>query len=48
VWRLPIAEAEFNSLFEIQEGSLVKSSGKSSTGYFSHEVDAEEKPSLAG
>ncbi|MFI1164453.1 phytanoyl-CoA dioxygenase family protein [Streptomyces sp. NPDC020801] len=48
VWRLPIAEAEFNSLYEIQEGSHVRSSGKSSTGYFSHEVGTEAKPGPAG
>jgi phytanoyl-CoA hydroxylase len=36
-WRLPIAEAEFNSLFEIQEGAHLGSTGKASTGYFSHE-----------
>lgn len=36
-WRLPIAEAEFNSLYEIQEGSHVGRSGKAGTGYFSHE-----------
>ncbi|GAA0927031.1 phytanoyl-CoA dioxygenase family protein [Virgisporangium aurantiacum] len=38
-WRLPIAEAEFNSLYEVQEGAHLRSGGhKSSTGYFSHEV----------
>jgi phytanoyl-CoA hydroxylase len=37
-WRLPIAAAEFNSLYEIQEGAHLKNAGKkSSTGYFSHE-----------
>ncbi|MBO0655679.1 phytanoyl-CoA dioxygenase family protein [Streptomyces triculaminicus] len=36
-WRLPIAAAEFNSLYEIQEGSHVKGGRKSSTGYFAHE-----------
>ncbi|MEX2982463.1 hypothetical protein [Streptomyces sp. C36] len=35
-WRLPIAAAEFDSLYEIQEGSHVKGGRKSSTGYFAH------------
>ncbi|WP_194915860.1 phytanoyl-CoA dioxygenase family protein [Catenulispora rubra] len=37
VWRLPIAEAEFNSLYEIQEGAHLTRSAKTRTGYFSHE-----------
>lgn len=37
VWNLPIAAAEFNSLFQIQEGAHLDGS-KTSTGYFSHEV----------
>lgn len=50
VWRLPIAQAEFNSLYEIQEGSHLKSGSKKSTGYFSHEATtgSQEEPSLAG
>ena len=39
-WRLPIAEAEFNSLYQIQEGSHVSDGTKTSTGYFSHETAA--------
>ncbi|MGP3925978.1 phytanoyl-CoA dioxygenase family protein [Streptomyces sp. 8N616] len=39
VWRLPLAAAEFNSLYEIQEGSHLDAD-KTSTGYFSHEVKA--------
>ncbi|MEV4611541.1 phytanoyl-CoA dioxygenase family protein [Kitasatospora sp. NPDC049258] len=42
VWRLPIAQAEFNSLYQIQEGSHVADGAKSSTGYFSHEAGAED------
>lgn len=38
-WRLPLAAAEFNSLFEIQEGAHLKGGRKTSTGYFSHETD---------
>jgi phytanoyl-CoA hydroxylase len=38
VWRLPIAEAEFNSLYQVQEGSHVSDGSKSSTGYFAHEA----------
>ncbi|WP_327370954.1 phytanoyl-CoA dioxygenase family protein [Streptomyces sp. NBC_01217] len=38
-WRLPIAAAEFNSLYQVQEGSHVGDGTKSSTGYFSHEAD---------
>lgn len=41
VWRLPIAEAEFNSLYQIQEGSHVSDGTKSSTGYFAHESAAK-------
>ncbi|MBV1849574.1 phytanoyl-CoA dioxygenase family protein [Catellatospora tritici] len=42
-WRLPIAAAEFNSLYQIQEGSHLTASGrKSTTGYFSHEVPATD------
>ncbi|MEU6347356.1 phytanoyl-CoA dioxygenase family protein [Streptomyces sp. NPDC046977] len=37
VWQLPIAAAEFNSLYQIQEGSHVSDGTKSPTGYFSHE-----------
>ncbi|MFL4952092.1 phytanoyl-CoA dioxygenase family protein [Streptomyces sp. MMS24-I31] len=37
LWQLPIAAAEFNSLYQIQEGSHVSDGTKSSTGYFSHE-----------
>ncbi|MFE7527946.1 phytanoyl-CoA dioxygenase family protein [Kitasatospora sp. NPDC057542] len=39
-WRLPIAAAEFNSLFEIQEGAHLRADRKVATGYFSHEVDS--------
>lgn len=37
LWQLPIAAAEFNSLYQVQEGSHVSDGMKSSTGYFSHE-----------
>ncbi|MFE1172486.1 phytanoyl-CoA dioxygenase family protein [Streptomyces sp. NPDC058773] len=37
-WPLPIAAAEFNSLYQIQEGAHLKDGGKASTGYFAHEV----------
>lgn len=37
-WRLPIAAAEFNSLYEVQEGSHLEGGRKSSTGYFAHEA----------
>lgn len=40
VWRLPLAEAEFNSLYQVQEGSHVGDGSKSSTGYFAHETPA--------
>ncbi|MEU7134960.1 phytanoyl-CoA dioxygenase family protein [Streptomyces sp. NPDC046261] len=40
-WRLPLAAAEFNSLFEIQEGAHLRSGHKAATGYFSHEVDSD-------
>jgi Phytanoyl-CoA dioxygenase (PhyH) len=39
-WRLPIAEAEFNSLYEVQEGAHLKAGRRTSTGYFAHEVPA--------
>ncbi|MFC9224045.1 phytanoyl-CoA dioxygenase family protein [Streptomyces hygroscopicus] len=42
LWQLPIAEAEFNSLYQVQEGSHVGDGTKSSTGYFSHEGDAND------
>jgi phytanoyl-CoA hydroxylase len=42
VWRLPLAEAEFNSLYQIQEGSHVGDGAKSATGYFAHEAGAED------
>lgn len=36
-WRLPLAEAEFNSLYEIQEGAHTEKYNKNKkTGYFSH------------
>jgi ectoine hydroxylase-related dioxygenase (phytanoyl-CoA dioxygenase family) len=38
LWRLPIAAAEFNSLYQVQEGSHVGDGTKSGTGYFSHEA----------
>ncbi|MFD8734256.1 phytanoyl-CoA dioxygenase family protein [Streptomyces sp. NPDC059618] len=41
-WRLPIAEAEFNSLYQVQEGSHVSDGTKLSTGYFSHEYDTKD------
>lgn len=41
-WRLPLAAAEFNSLFEIQEGAHLGSGRKATTGYFSHEVESDE------
>ncbi len=50
VWRLPIAAAEFNSLFQIQEKGHLDGN-KTSTGYFSHEVPAaadEQQPGAAG
>ncbi|MEU3605965.1 phytanoyl-CoA dioxygenase family protein [Streptomyces sp. NPDC035033] len=37
-WRLPLAAAEFNSLFEIQDGAHLKAGGKTSSGYFAHET----------
>ncbi|MFJ4960905.1 Phytanoyl-CoA dioxygenase (PhyH) [Streptomyces sp. ADI96-02] len=40
VWQLPLAAAEFNSLYQIQEGSHLDAK-KSSTGYFSHETKAD-------
>lgn len=40
-WQLPLAEAEFNSLYQVQEGSHLSDGTKSSTGYFSHETGAE-------
>jgi hypothetical protein len=40
-WRLPLAAAEFNSLYEIQEGSHLRKGSKTSTGYFSHEGAAD-------
>ncbi|MEW9513672.1 phytanoyl-CoA dioxygenase family protein [Streptomyces bacillaris] len=40
VWRLPIAAAEFNSLFEIQDGAHLTTGGKTSSGYFAHEKTA--------
>lgn len=43
VWRLPIAAAEFNSLFEIQEGAHLKADRKATTGYFSHEAPADDE-----
>jgi len=46
-WRLPIAAAEFNSLYQIQEGSHVSNGAKSATGYFSHEADAETAASAS-
>ncbi|GAA1982332.1 phytanoyl-CoA dioxygenase family protein [Catenulispora subtropica] len=46
-WRLPLAAAEFNSLFEIQEGAHLASSGrKAATGYFAGEA-AEDPSALA-
>jgi ectoine hydroxylase-related dioxygenase (phytanoyl-CoA dioxygenase family) len=42
MWRLPIAQAEFNSLYQVQEGSHVGSGTKLSTGYFSHESGSRE------
>ncbi|GHJ40810.1 phytanoyl-CoA dioxygenase family protein [Streptomyces sp. TS71-3] len=42
LWRLPIAAAEFNSLYQVQEGSHVSDGTKSSTGYFSHEAGTED------
>jgi ectoine hydroxylase-related dioxygenase (phytanoyl-CoA dioxygenase family) len=44
LWRLPIAEAEFNSLYQVQEGSHVSDGTKSSTGYFSREAAAKNAP----
>lgn len=41
-WRLPIAAAEFNSLYQVQEGSHVSDGTKLSTGYFSHEYDTKD------
>ena len=41
-WQLPIAAAEFNSLYQVQEGSHVTDGTKASTGYFSHEVGAKD------
>lgn len=41
-WRLPIAAAEFNSLYQVQEGSHVSDGTKSSTGYFAHEASRKE------
>ncbi|MFD4785663.1 phytanoyl-CoA dioxygenase family protein [Streptomyces sp. NPDC058459] len=41
-WRLPVAEAEFNSLYQVQEGSHVNDGVKSSTGYFAHEYDTKD------
>lgn len=41
LWQLPIAAAEFNSLYQVQEGSHLSDGTKSSTGYFSHEAEAE-------
>ena len=40
MWQLPIAAAEFNSLYQVQEGSHVTDGTKSSTGYFAHEPGA--------
>jgi ectoine hydroxylase-related dioxygenase (phytanoyl-CoA dioxygenase family) len=41
-WQLPIAAAEFNSLYQVQEGSHVSDGTKLSTGYFSHETGAKD------
>ncbi|MEU2793422.1 phytanoyl-CoA dioxygenase family protein [Streptomyces sp. NPDC007100] len=46
VWPLPVAAAEFNSLYEIQEGSHL-SGRKASTGYFAHETPAEPEAETA-
>ncbi|MEU8774470.1 phytanoyl-CoA dioxygenase family protein [Streptomyces sp. NPDC048606] len=43
-WRLPLAAAEFNSLFEIQEGAHLRSGRKATTGYFSHEAESDAAP----
>jgi phytanoyl-CoA hydroxylase len=43
-WQLPIAAAEFNSLYQVQEGSHLNDGTKSSTGYYSHEADAKKTP----
>ncbi|MEU8032211.1 phytanoyl-CoA dioxygenase family protein [Streptomyces sp. NPDC049099] len=40
-WRLPLAAAEFNSLFEIQEGAHLRSGRKVATGYFAHEAEPD-------
>ncbi|WP_079166691.1 phytanoyl-CoA dioxygenase family protein [Streptomyces oceani] len=40
VWQLPLAAAEFNSLYQIQEGSHLESDGKNKTGYFAHEAES--------
>jgi hypothetical protein len=42
LWKLPIAAAEFNSLYQVQEGSHLSDGTKSSTGYFSHESGAKD------
>jgi len=40
-WALPIAEKQFNSLYEIQEGSHLKKSQRTKSGYFGHLVENE-------
>ncbi|QMU75822.1 phytanoyl-CoA dioxygenase family protein [Streptacidiphilus sp. PB12-B1b] len=40
-WQLPIAAAEFNSLYQVQEGSHLGNGTKTPTGYFAHETDTD-------
>ncbi|MFE4669822.1 phytanoyl-CoA dioxygenase family protein [Streptomyces sp. NPDC056716] len=40
-WQLPFAQAEFNSLYQIQEGSHTTQPTKTPTGYFTHETDTD-------
>ncbi|WP_328536082.1 phytanoyl-CoA dioxygenase family protein [Streptomyces sp. NBC_00344] len=47
LWQLPIAAAEFNSLYQVQEGSHLSDGTRSSTGYFSHEAGAKDTSSAS-